>query len=347
MLLHNYENLFEDEDFQRRNAELQRDPDFQAHRYDAYEERTGFKTPMHNPAVLEHRRENNQEKYHRDGVPFSDDRYIPPVTDPTKLAEYLAFKKDPAAYLLSNYDEKPSVYELCRDLGVTDTTIYDELIEANCRHLVSRSRSIMEIQISEYISSICSDIIVEQNIKYVIDPLELDIYLPEKKFAIECNPTFTHNSSFPAFGSDPPKHRMYHKYKSTKASEAGVFLFHVFGYEWKHKQEIIKSMISNVLGKTPNVYGARETYVCEISYSDCKEFLDANHRQGNTQSKIRLGLKLKSTNELVSVMTFGRPRHTIGRTSNDKNVWELSRFCSKLFTHINGGLMYLKCASSV
>ena len=194
----------------------------------------------------------------------------------------------------------------------------------------------MEDEIITYLKSLSTDIEIIHNSKKEITPLELDIYLPEYKFAIECNPTITHNSSFKDPWGQNPKQYMYHKQKSDMCEEKGIQLFHIFGYEWTYKKEIIKSMIANDLGFTSNRLYARNTEVCEITSDECKEFLNTNHRQGNTFASIRLGLKDKKTNELVSVMTFNKIRSTIGKNSRFDG-YELSRFCSKLDTLVIGG----------
>ena len=96
-------------------------------------------------------------------------------------------------------------------------------------------------------------------------------------------------------------------------------------------------MISNVLHCNAAKEHARKCYVSEISNAECKEFLDANHRQGHVFASIRLGLKLKATDELVSVMTFNKMRPTIGKVDDLEGSWELSRFCNKLYTSVAGG----------
>ena len=122
------------------------------------------------------------------------------------------------------------------------------------------------------------------------------------------------------------------------AAQNEIFLFHIFGYEWNKKRAILESMLRNLVGANTCSIGARTTYVSELSYSECKEFLDNNHRQGNTSASVRLGLKDKVTNELISVMTFGHIRNTIGYSNNtEKSDWELSRFCTKLNTNVSGG----------
>ena len=57
-----------------------------------------------------------------------------------------------------------------------------------------------------------------------------------------------------------------------------------------------------------------------MSSQEARKFLEDNHLQGYANSKIRLGLYYNE--ELVSLMTFSKPRYT-------KNYdWELVRFCT-------------------
>ena len=69
---------------------------------------------------------------------------------------------------------------------------------------------------------------------------------------------------------------------------------------------------------------------CEVKkIEDVSEFIEKNHLQGNIQAKYKYGLFYKD--ELVSTMTFGKPRF------NTKYDWEILRFCSKTNTNIIGG----------
>lgn len=94
-------------------------------------------------------------------------------------------------------------------------------------------------------------------------------------------------------------------------------------------------MLSNLIGKTSSKLYARKCTVKEVSGNDARDFLEINHRQGNTYASTRIGLYFQ--NELVSLMTFNKVRATIG-ASNDipPETYELSRFCNKLNTNVVG-----------
>jgi hypothetical protein len=65
---------------------------------------------------------------------------------------------------------------------------------------------------------------------------------------------------------------------------------------------------------------ARDCIIKEVSIEESKEYLNKYHLQGYAKDNIRLGLFFN--NELVSIMTFDKPRY------NKKYEYELIRFCS-------------------
>lgn len=256
------------------------------------------------------------------------------IKDPKKAENFLSFRENPEGFIESNFDHKPSVSEICNLIGCTDTPVYEILIQNNVRDLATFKLSSLEIEVESFLK--CNDIKFIKNCRSVITPYELDFYLPDYNYGIECNPTVTHNSSFvdPWGGSRKPP--SYHKMKTDMCEEKGIFLFHIFGYEWKHKKEIVKSMILNMLKKSKFRFYARSTSLYDISYLECKNFLNENHLQGNTNASIRIALKNKD-NEIVSVMCFSRLRPTMGQKDNDlQNEYELVRFCNKINTSVVG-----------
>lgn len=276
-------------------------------------------------------------KYDRRWYSKTSDWKISRMLDPTKIEELMLFYENPQDYIIKHYDEKPNIRILSNDLGVHENTIGQIILNNNLQDLVSYTYSHMEDEVYNFILSIDSDIKIERNTHKIITPLELDLYLPEYRIGIECNPTSTHNSSINTFDrcTLPTKYD-YHMMKTNKCESKNIFLFHIFGSEWTYCKPIIQSMIRNLLGKCSRKIYARKCKVLEIDGNMCKDFLNANHRQGNVNSSIRLGLFLE--NELVSVMTFGKMRSTIGTDKTDlTDCWELVRFCSLLNTSVVGG----------
>lgn len=247
---------------------------------------------------------------------------------------YDRFIKDPRKFILDMGIPDVSIADVCRETSLDISVVckYCEMYEL--WDIVSKHVSTIEGDLIRLIKSVKPDIDIQTHNRQLILPYEIDIYLPEYKIGIECNPTYTHNSSIGCW-DDPPKPMMYHRIKSEKASSNGIFLFHIFGYEWTNKRIIIESMISSLLGKTDRIY-ARKCTLREVAFSEAMMFLNQNHRQGQCNSKIRVGLYYND--ELVALMTFNKPRATIGKSHNlSEDAWELVRFCNKLNTTVVGG----------
>lgn len=318
-------------------SEIMRGDEYLSGRERTCMERYGARSPMMTPEVIAKRDATCMEKYGQVGRIYTKQHYADMMRDGAKVEEYLSFKEDPRKYIESHYTEKPSIGQLETDLGVSNTPIYDILVKHNCSNLIQKHYSTIETDIINFLRFIVPDTVIIRNDRKIIKPLELDIYLPEHNFAIECDPAWTHNSSIKNPWSQKLLSYKYHLNKSRMAQRAGIFLFHIFGYEWNNHRQIIKSMLRNILGLNEIKVGARTTYVCELDSKTCGEFLDNNHRQGDVSAKVRLGLRLKSSDELVSVMTFSHMRSTMGRTPDSTaHDWELSRFCSKLNTTVIG-----------
>lgn len=113
--------------------------------------------------------------------------------------------------------------------------------------------------------------------------------------------------------------------------ECDIFIFED---EWLNKKEIVKSRISNLLGKSKKI-GARSCKVKFIEDNDLvRNFLIKNHIQGFVGSVYKIGLFFKG--ELVSLMTFGNLRKNLGQTSKI-NSYELLRFCNLIGYTVVGG----------
>lgn len=172
-----------------------------------------------------------------------------------------------------------------------------------------------ETEIFDYIEDIVDDGVIK-NSKSIIPPYELDIYIPEKKVAIEFNGLYYHSEI--SGGKD----RNYHLQKTELCEKKGIHLIHIFEDEWILNQDIIKRRLKTILGEnSTSVYG-RKCEIREINSKQSRSFLNKYHLQGSVQSNVKLGLYFQE--ELISVMTFGNRK--IFENTND---WELLRFASK------------------
>lgn len=158
------------------------------------------------------------------------------------------------------------------------------------------------------------------------DKFQLDIFIPNVQVGVEYNGLYYHSDKF--------RTNSYHLNKTKKGLDKGIKVIHIFEDEWTNKKEIVKSRLLNAVKKTENKIFARNCKIKEITAKESKDFLEANHIQGNVSSRVKVGLFYN--NELVSLMTFGGLRKNLGQTSKEGS-WELLRFCNKLNTVVVGG----------
>lgn len=197
-----------------------------------------------------------------------------------------------------------------------ETVIQDDYSEDN-------KESLMVDQIVDYISEIYNGEII-RNYK---DKMELDVYIPELKIGFEYNGIYWHSDKI-------IKDKNYHLKKKEYFKEKGIDVIFIDEYDWVNKNDLVKSMISNKICINKKI-PARKTIFREISSSDEREFLNANHMQGFAISSCRYGLYYND--ELVSVISFIKGRKNVG----DLNSVELLRFASKKGYTIQGGFSKL------
>ena len=224
--------------------------------------------------------------------------------------------------------DKPFVYDWkCSKCGaefkqrIYVTGLGDDRYVPRCPNCFPKKKSIEEQEVLNFVKSIYDGTIIENDRK-AICPQELDIYLPDKQLAIEFDGLYWHSEQ-------QGKGENYHIDKTNACKEKGIRLIHIFEDEWNEKQEIVKDRLRSILGIGQTRIFARKCDVREIDSKLANEFLEQNHLQGGDNSPIRYGLFHKD--ELVAVMTFGKPRFS-------RNYdWELVRFASKNGCNVVGG----------
>ena len=217
--------------------------------------------------------------------------------------------------LITNKDEYCKYHLITYKHKCGEIRIKSGQEQIRCLKCYPYNKSIAENEILEFCKNFVSAI---SNSRFIIKPLELDIYIPNNNLAIEYDGLFWHSSY-----STESENKDYHLLKSNLCQEKNIQLLHIFENEWENpiKQEIWKSIIKNKLNKSKKIF-ARKCKIKEVSPKDSKIFLNINHLQGNCPSSTNLGLFYN--NKLVSLMTFGKSRF------NKKIDWELLRFCNKL-----------------
>lgn len=242
----------------------------------------------------------------------------------TEQAERFCDDRDYAIEVLDSFDDKPTYRDLFEKLGCCTQQICKAISAFGLKDRVKmlKGSSNAEKDIADFIESLGVDVIRDD--RSVLDGLELDVYVPDKHLAVEYDGMYWHNEDF--------KDKSYHLGKSLLCKHNSIRLIHIFEWEWLFKQDIIKSMIKSALGLSEQVY-ARKCTVAQIDSKTSSAFLDKNHIQGNVNAPMRIGLLHED--ELVAVMTFGKPRF-----KNYDGV-EMLRYAVKQNMSVTGGMSKL------
>lgn len=199
-----------------------------------------------------------------------------------------------------------------------------------CGVCSNKSISSPELELRNWLNSNNIEFIPQ----YKIQNKRIDIYIPSFNLAIEYDGLMYHSfgkSKYSMFNNWDQEDKNIHLERTILCEKENIKLIHIFENEWisTAKKEVWKSIISGNLKLNKTVY-ARKCEIREITdNTKIKEFLEENHIQGYCKSSIKLGLY--SSEELISIMTFGKPRF------NKKYEWELIRYCNKKGISVVGG----------
>lgn len=190
-----------------------------------------------------------------------------------------------------------------------------------------RYRSKLEDEVYEFIRQHYNKEIV-RNAKTVVTKNELDIYMPDLSLAIECDGNYWH--------SDQIRPINYHINKTLSCAKHNIRLIHIFEYEWDTKKEKIQQYLLQQLGLVNKKIHARQCEVVYIQEDTAKEFYDKYHLQGGIHADTHLGLMYN--NEIVELMSFGKPRFTTAANVellrlSIKAGYSVTGGASKLFTY--------------
>ncbi len=188
------------------------------------------------------------------------------------------------------------------------------------------------------IEQLIKDFLNEKNIKHldndrkILDGKEIDIFLPDYNIGLEVNGNYYHSEI------NGEKTKYYHIDKTNLSESKNIKLIHICEDEILLKTDIVLSKISSLLNLNKTIYG-RKCVIKEISKKESTLFLNENHLQGNSIDKYRYGLYYND--EIVSILTFGKKRKSLGNKSKNENEYELVRFCNKKYTNVIGGFSKL------
>ena len=211
----------------------------------------------------------------------------------------------------------------CRKCGSRARTIARYLYGGRCRACHPLG-SMQQLELFAFVSSLVDD--TRPCDRSVVPPLELDVWVPSRMFALEYDGLYWH--------SELSKSSSYHARKTSRCAALGVRLMHVFEDDWRDRRPIVESLIRHRLGLTPRKVSARECELRALSAKERRAFFEANHLDGDVAANECLGLVLSG--EVVMALSLRKPFH---RAHSDR--LEVARSCPALDTVVRGGLSRL------
>lgn len=205
------------------------------------------------------------------------------------------------------------------------------------------NQSTGEKDVLSFIKGIYSGVVEEnawvlENFKYPSKKkMELDIYLPELKLAVEYNGVFWH--------SVDRKGKGYHLQKRKACEKQGIRMLSIWECDWQdsRKRPIIERYLKNALGvKDEKTVYARKCTIKDVDNKTYRDFMDKNHIQGYATAKeVKKGL-FTADGELVACMSFKILKNKDQKVTPFV-MWDMVRYAtscnvpggrSKLFKHI-------------
>lgn len=209
----------------------------------------------------------------------------------------------------------------------------------------SQRVSIFEKDVLQFIKENYQGEIIENSRTILKDVYkELDIYIPEKNLAIECDGWFYHSEAnrmnrfyIDGYSPDIREKLANHRLEKTDLCEAqGIRLIHILDLYWSNpiKQQIYKSLILSALGVYQHKYFARKLQFKELDSKTARDFLDKNHLQGAAKATKYFAL-LDEKDNPIQVMSFQlHSNHSYGEC-------ELNRMATSLNAQVVGGFSKL------
>jgi N-acetylglutamate synthase-like GNAT family acetyltransferase len=249
------------------------------------------------------------------GYKSSADKRRTPFEEVQKTVENAGYTLITKDYI--RFSQKLEIF--CPKHGIFLMNLNDITSGRGCRDCSHTSPKAQK-ELYSFIKDFYPDAI--NNDRSLIKPLELDIYVPSLKLAIEYCGLYWHSEEYKANDDHYNKMRL--------CNEKGIRLITVFEDEWLERKEQVKNFLLSVIGKNEiNVMG-RKTEIKKVPKEETVYFLEKSHIQGSSLFEIAFGLYYN--NELVGIIT-GNKHHRQGH----ENLFVLNRLAFKSNISVSGG----------
>jgi hypothetical protein len=182
-------------------------------------------------------------------------------------------------------------------------------------------KSQAQIDVTNFIETFGHKLITDRYT--IIPPLQLDIYIPSLKIAIEYCGLYWHGELL-----NKKTARNKHLIKYNMCKEKGIRLITLFANEWIYRNEQTKGFLSAILGPRRRVF-ARNCKIKEVSPTESFDFTEKYHVLEGVKLS---GVGLYEGDELTALGVFKKANKSKG------TGLELVRYVNKTGTTVVGGL---------
>lgn len=132
----------------------------------------GVKWAAQSKASIDKRTQTNLRRYGSPAYIFSDKYLSSLILDPSKKDECLKFRSYPRDYILSKFNEKPTLHNISLKTGLSEIQVGQLVKNKNLYDIVRYTKSYTEDEVFKLIKSIDFSIKIVRNDRSVIYPKE-------------------------------------------------------------------------------------------------------------------------------------------------------------------------------
>ena len=209
---------------------------------------------------------------------------------------------------------------------VSDVIPNNALKGSGCRYCNNKIiQSKYELKLVNFIKEKYNYEVIEKDRK-ILNGKELDIYIPERKLAIEVNGLYYHCADY--------KDKNYHLEKTNLCKQKGITLIHIFD---DYDLDKVHCLLDQYL--LEEFKSIKKYKIKEIDKDIAIKFIKDNSLIKNEEMTIQLGLFIN--NEIISVLTFNKNEIT-NFSMNIKYNYSMKELFSYLFEYFNENYIFKK-----
>jgi len=171
-----------------------------------------------------------------------------------------------------------------------------------------------------------------------MEGLELDLFDPEAKVAIEFHGLIWHST----YKKSDAHAAALHERKADLCERNGVQLLQIFETEWVSRRQCVLDKIDAIFHRDMTRVFARKLELRELNDAAGRtlvnDFMDRNHIQGHASCQWAVGLFCEGEPMAVCTFKYGTAYAAGGQTDGTEKYWELNRYATRLHFSVVGGI---------